>query len=114
MARFRSGMRFALGRGGFGVVHEPQDLLLVQDPGQGLFAFRRLKPQGGVGFDQFLPDGPGGEGPGGGGAAGQGGAGHAGFALRAEPAPQGAEFEPGEVLDPFRGGERQQASTSER
>ncbi len=103
------GQRLPLGRGGFGVVHEPPDLLLVQDTGQGLLPLRRLEPQGGVGFDQLLADGPGGEGPGGGGAAGQGGAGLAGLALGAEPAPQGPELQPGKVLDPLGGGVRQQA-----
>ncbi|MCB5294322.1 hypothetical protein BJQ90_03789 [Arthrobacter sp. SO3] len=100
----------SLGGSRLRIFHEPKDLLLVQHSGQGLFPLRCLQPQGGVRLDEFLTDGPGGEGPGGGGAPGQGGAGHAPFALRSEPAPQGAELQPGKILDSFGGRMLQEAA----
>ena len=79
-------------------------------PGSDFSRLGAFSRRAGVSLDAFLADRPGGEGPGRGRAAAQRGAGHAGFALGAEPAPQGAELQPGKILDAFRRRVAQQAS----
>ncbi|BCW48811.1 hypothetical protein StoSoilB13_11530 [Arthrobacter sp. StoSoilB13] len=87
------GQRTSIRRGSVKAIHDPENLLLLQDSRQRFHAFRSLQPNGWIRGDEFLPQSPLRERPRRGSAAGEGGPGHAGFALCAQPPAQRTQFQ---------------------
>lgn len=79
------GQRTSIRRGSVKAIHDPENLLLLEDSRQRFHAFRSLQANGWIRGDEFLPQSPLGERPGRGGPAGKSRPGHPGFTLRTQP-----------------------------